>query len=50
VLDASVQFPYSTGAAVVFSAVIALITKEKMKKNEIIAVIIAFFATVAMMF
>lgn len=50
VLDASVQFPYSTGAAVVFSAVITLIMKEKMKKNEIVAVIIAFFATVAMMF
>ena len=49
-LDASVQFPYSTGAAVVFSAAIALIMKEKMKKNEIVAVIIAFFATVAMMF
>lgn len=50
VLDASVQFPYSTGVAVVFSAVITLIMGEKMKKNEIIAVIIAFGATVAMMF
>lgn len=50
VLDASVQFPYSTGAAVVFSAVITLIMGEKMKKNEILAVVIAFFATVAMMF
>ncbi len=50
VLDASVQFPYSTGAAVVFSAVITLIMGEKMKKNEVIAVTIAFLATVAMMF
>ena len=50
VLDASVQFPYSTGAAVVFSAVITLVMGEKMKKNEVISVIIAFFATVAMMF
>ncbi|MBE6649794.1 MAG: hypothetical protein E7613_00635 [Ruminococcaceae bacterium] len=50
VLDASVQFPYSTGAAVVFSAIITFITGVKMKKNEILAVVIAFFATVAMMF
>ncbi len=50
VLDASVQFPYSTGAAVVFSALITLIMGEKMKKNEIVSVIIAFIATVAMMF
>lgn len=50
VLDASVQFPYSTGAAVVFSAIITLIMGVKMKKNEILAVVIAFFATVAMMF
>lgn len=49
-LDASVQFPYSTGAAVVISSVISIIIGEKIKKNEIVAVIIAFFATVAMMF
>ena len=50
VLDASIQFPYSTGAAVVFSAIITIIMGDKMKKNEIVAVIIAFIATVAMMF
>lgn len=49
-LPASVQFPFSTGAAVVFSAVITKLQRIKMKKGEIVAVIIAFVATVFMMY
>ena len=50
VLPASVQFPFSTGAAVVFSAIITKLQKAKMTKGEVIAVLIAFIATVFMMY
>ncbi len=49
-LPASLQFPFSTGAAVVFSAIITLIMREKMTKGEIISVFIALAATVCMVF
>ena len=50
VLPASVQFPFSTGAAVVFSAIITKLQKAKMSKGEVVAVFIAFIATVFMMY
>ena len=49
-LPASVQFPFSTGAAVVFSAVITKLQKIKMTKGETVAVVIAFFATIFMIY
>lgn len=50
VLPASLQFPFATGAAVVFSAVITKLQKIKMTKGEVVSVIIAFVATVFMMY
>lgn len=50
VLPASLQFPFSTGAAVVFSAVITLLQRKKLPKNEVFAVLLAMISTVFMMF
>lgn len=49
-LPATLQFPFSTGAAVVFSAIITLIMRDKMTKGEIVSVFIALAATVCMVF
>ena len=49
-LPASLQFPFSTGAAVVFSAAIALIQGEKLKLKDFIAVFVALVSTIFIMF
>lgn len=49
-LPASLQFPFSTGAAVVFSAIITLLQGKKMQIKEIIAVFIALVSTIFIMF
>lgn len=47
-LPASVQYPVVTGGVIVFSTIIDVIRKTKLKKREIIAAIIAFASTVVM--
>lgn len=49
-LPASVQYPIVTGGVIVFSTVIDMIRKVKLRKREIIAAGIAFAATVVMAF
>lgn len=49
-LPASLQFPFSTGAAVVFAAVITLLQGKKMPIREIIAVFVALVSTIFIMF
>lgn len=49
-LPASFQFPFSTGAAVVLSAVITLLQRKKFMVREIVAVFIALVSTIFMMF
>ena len=49
-LPASVQYPLVTGGVMVFSTVISLIRKEKLRVLEYIAAVIAFAASVMMAF
>lgn len=49
-LPASVQYPIVTGGVIVFSTIIDTIRKTKLEKKEIIAVVIAFTASVIMAF
>lgn len=45
---ASVQYPIVTGGVIVFSAIIDIIRKTKLKKLDIVVAIVAFGATVVM--
>ncbi len=47
-LPASVQYPIVTGGVIVFSTVIDVIRKNKLKNREIIAAVVAFAATAVM--
>lgn len=47
-LPASVQYPIVTGGVIVFSTIIDIIKKSKLKPKEIIAAVIAFTASVIM--
>lgn len=49
-LDASVQFPLVTGGVMVFSTIISMIRREKIRKIEYVATLIAFVASVMMAF
>lgn len=49
-LDASVQYPLVTGGVMVFSTVISMIRREKIRKIEYAATLIAFVASVMMAF
>lgn len=49
-LDASVQFPLVTGGVMVFSTIISMIRREKVRTIEYIATGIAFIASVMMAF
>ncbi len=49
-LPASVQYPLVTGGVMVFSTVISMIRKEKLKKTDYIAAAISFAASVLMAF
>lgn len=49
-LDASVQYPLVTGGVMVFSTIISMIRREKIRKMEYIATLIAFIASVMMAF
>lgn len=45
-VDASVQYPLVTGGVIIFSAVITLITAKRLTRKNVIAVIVAFLASV----
>lgn len=47
-LPASVQYPIVTGGVIVFSTIIDIVRKTKLKKREIIAAFIAFAASAVM--
>lgn len=47
-LPASVQYPLVTGGTIVFSTIIVILRKEKIKKREILAAVTAFVSTVLM--
>lgn len=47
-LPASVQYPIVTGGVIVFSTIIDIVRKAKLKKREIIASLIAFAASAVM--
>lgn len=47
-LPASVQYPIVTGGVIVFSTIIDIVRKSKLKKREIIASLIAFAASAVM--
>lgn len=47
-LPASVQYPIVTGGVIVFSTIIDIVKKTKLKKREIIASLIAFAASAVM--
>lgn len=47
-LPASVQYPIVTGGVIVFSTIIDIVRKTKLKKREIIASLIAFAASAVM--
>ena len=47
-LTASVQYPIVTGGVIVFSLIIDIVRKAKLKKREIIASLIAFAASAVM--
>ena len=49
-IPASVQYPIVTGGTIVISTLIGLIRREKITKREILAAVVAFFATVFMAF
>ena len=49
-LPASLQFPFSTGAAVVFAAVITLIQGKKPRILDLVSVAVALISTVLIMF
>ena len=49
-IPASVQYPIVTGGTIVISTLIGLIRREKITKREILAAVVAFFATVVMAF
>ena len=49
-LPASVQFPIVTGGTMFFSTVVSIIRKEKPSAKTVIAALVAFAATVFMMF
>lgn len=49
-VDASIQYPIITGCTIVFSALISAICGEKMKSKNIVAIIVAFMASVVMGF
>ena len=49
-IPASVQYPIVTGGTIVVSTLIGLIRREKITKREILAAVVAFFATVFMAF
>lgn len=50
VLPASLQFPFSTGAAVVFASVITLIQGKKPRILDLVSVVVALISTVLIMF
>lgn len=50
VLPASLQFPFSTGAAVVFASVITLIQGKKPRILDLVSVAVALISTVLIMF
>lgn len=47
-LDASTQYPFLTGGVIVFSTVITALRKEKVRKAEYVAMVIAFIASILM--
>ena len=49
-LDASVQYPLVTGGVMVFSTVISVIRREKIRKAEYFAAVIALLASILMAF
>ena len=49
-LDASVQYPLVTGGVMVFSTIVSIIRREKMRKIEYISAGVAFLAAVMMAF
>ena len=49
-LPASVQFPIITGGTMFFSTVVSIIRKEKPSTKTVIAALVAFAATILMMF
>ncbi len=49
-LDASVQFPLVTGGVMVFSTIISMLRREKIRRMEYFATAIAFVASVMMAF
>ncbi len=49
-LDASVQFPLVTGGVMVFSTIISMIRREKIRKIEYFATAVAFIASAMMAF
>lgn len=49
-LDASVQYPFVTGGTILVSTVISLCMREKLTKKQLLAVVIAFAATIILVF
>lgn len=49
-LPASLQFPFSTGAAIVFAAIITLFQGKKMFAKDFFAVLLALISTIFIMF
>ena len=49
-LDASVQYPFVTGGVMVFSTVVSTLRREKIRKIEYIATVVAFVASIMMAF